>query len=82
MEEHENYKRLNRTMRATLKENKDLKMEKLRLGGVIAKLREDHNKTRQDLDYLHKHRSFYRKEQVETWKRDAEGLKDRVEASI
>jgi hypothetical protein len=34
------------------------------------------------LDYLHKHRSFYSKEQVETWKRDAEGLKDRVEASI
>ena len=37
MEEHEIYKRLNKYMRATLQDRKDLTAEKLRLGGVIAK---------------------------------------------
>ena len=54
--------------------------EKLRLGGVIAKLREDHKKAQEDVEYLRKHRSIYRTEQVEAWRKDAEGLKNRVEA--
>ena len=41
MEEHEKYKRLNKNMRAILKESKDLKADKLRLGGVIFDLKEN-----------------------------------------
>ena len=76
MEEHEQYKRLNRTMRATLRESKELRADKLRLGGVIAKLKEDLEKAQREEEYLRKHRSVYRNEQVEEWKRDAEGLKN------
>ena len=54
--------------------------EKLKLGGVIAKLQEDHKKAQEDVEYLRKHRSVYRTEQVEVWRKDAEGLKNRVEA--
>ena len=50
--------------------------------GEINKLREELKKSLLDQEYLHKHRSVYSKEQVETWRRDDEGLKERVEASI
>jgi hypothetical protein len=54
----------------------------LKQRGEINKLREELKKSLLDQEYLHKHRSVYSKEQVETWRRDAEGLKERVEASI
>ena len=76
MEEHEIYKRLNRNMRAILQESKDLRADKLRLGGIIAKLKEDLERSQQEEEYLRKNRSVYRNEQVNEWKRDAEGLKN------
>ena len=80
MEEQELNERQNKHTRALTKDCKELMAEKLRLGGVIAKLREDHKKAQEDVEYLRKHRSIYRTEQVEAWRKDAEGLKNRVEA--